>query len=53
MYLMREMATKFPSDVEKLLPALIEVTHLRHFTHHNNLLETIWKQVGIYTFDIY
>ena len=45
-YLLRELSGVFPARIEHLLPVLAEVTTLRQFRHHRNLLENIWKQVS-------
>lgn len=44
-YLMRELAAGHPTEVAALMPILAEVAGLDHFTHHYNLLETVWKQL--------
>lgn len=44
-YLMRELAAKYPDEITPMLEALATVSGLRHFNHHLHLLETIWKQL--------
>eukprot|EP00035_Acanthoeca_spectabilis_P012664 m.229336 g.229336 ORF g.229336 m.229336 type:complete len:694 (+) comp15680_c1_seq4:36-2117(+) len=44
-YLLRELATGHPEQVAALLPALADLTRVRHFEHHYTLLETVWKQL--------
>ncbi|EGD76480.1 hypothetical protein PTSG_07596 [Salpingoeca rosetta] len=46
-YLLRELSAPYPARVTPLLPVLAELTTLRHFRHHRNLLENIWKQLPV------
>eukprot|EP00056_Hartaetosiga_gracilis_P003299 m.62438 g.62438 ORF g.62438 m.62438 type:complete len:392 (+) comp11403_c0_seq1:877-2052(+) len=46
-YLLTALSEKYPETVAKYLPSLAQLSTIRQFKHHYNMLENIWKQLPV------
>eukprot|EP01135_Chromosphaera_perkinsii_P009593 Nk52_evm43s1810 gene=Nk52_evmTU43s1810 len=46
-YLLRGVSENFPEEMLPFVPDVAKLAALRQFTHHYNLLETIWKSLPV------